>query len=490
MTPLRRASRFAFEVLLVALAILALAPRARADEAEARQLFKQGVELYDKKQYQAALAAFEGAYREKPSPGIKQNIGLCHKALGDPVAAATAFDEALDEGRGTLKPETRAAIELELGALSKVVGTVQLRVVGAADRRPLDDVAVVTVDGAPRPRAAWRRPIRLTPGIHVFTAHVDGFADPPQKKLSILAGSPVDATFELGAPTGMILIRPNVAGASIKIDGFLKGQGPWQGEIAAGPHRVEVSAPDFETAIADIVVTAGADVEYAIRLHRHGELPPPYEGPPARRPRDGAEKPPPQWTIVPMLVGAGVSYALSPALFEASPTRRGFGGASGGVRGGYRITRLFAIEIYGEVGAVGANYRLENTNRDTETTMTQWHLLPMIRFATNGKVRFTSGTGVGVHGVSVETLAPGVTGPTTTSSVARIQKGKGTGATWMVDAGLQIDVGTLFLEAAAFFDLHGVGAIRGDEPNVQNQRFFLGSPAVRVGGRIGLGIPF
>ena len=210
-----RIGRIARIVRLVALAIttaLVVASSARvasADEAAARQFFRKGVELYDRKQYEPALEQFRSAYAEKPSAGIKQNIGLCLKGLGRPVEAATAFDEALDEGEGTLKPDVRASMEQELAALSKQVATVRLKAISTADMQPLDKV-VVTVDGKALTPAQLRRPVRLEPGIHVFTAHSEGLADPPEKKLSILAGSPVDATFELGVPQGLLTIRPSV----------------------------------------------------------------------------------------------------------------------------------------------------------------------------------------------------------------------------------------------------------------------------------------
>ncbi|MEA2748264.1 MAG: hypothetical protein QOI41_2407, partial [Myxococcales bacterium] len=127
-------------------AFLVVAPTAHADEAAARAHFRKGVDLYDRKQYAAALESFRAAYAEKPSAGIKQNIGLSLKGLGQPIDAATAFDEALDEGEGTLKPEVRAAMEQELAALSKVVATVRLKVISAADKQPIENV-VVTVDG-------------------------------------------------------------------------------------------------------------------------------------------------------------------------------------------------------------------------------------------------------------------------------------------------------------------------------------------------------
>ena len=53
---------------------------------------------------------------------------------------------------------------------------------------------------------------------------------------------------------------------------------------------------------------------------------------------------------------------------------------------------------------------------------------------------------------------------------------------------MQADLGPVFLELAAFVNVHGVGAVRDDE--APEGRFFYASPATRGGLRAGLGIPF
>jgi hypothetical protein len=476
----RVARALALMTALLAAALVTMPARiARADEAAARQYFRKGVDLYDRKQYAPALESFRAAYTEKPSAGIKQNIGLCLKGLGRPIEAATAFDEALDEGEGTLKPEVRASMEQELAVLSRLVATVRLKVVAAADKRPLA-TAVVTVDGAALTSAALRRPVRLEPGIHVFTAQAEGFADPPEKKLSILAGSPVDATFELGVPQGLLTIRPNVPDADVQIDGALVGRGAWSGKLSAGPHRVTVSASEYQTTTADVVVSSGASVEYPMTLLRPGDLPPVYN-PPVRRP-------PPELKrryIVPMVAYEGQSLTLTQALGErATGMKRSLTGASIGVRAGYRVSRGVAFELLGNFGQTGATYALTNGAAESSTKVTHWELVPNLRFATTGPVRFTIATGFGVHDTNVSAEIHTATG---TFSMQNTYKGSGLSATWLVDLGLQIDIGAVFLEIAGNFDTYGVGTTRDD---TTNQRFFLASPSTRGALRVGLGFQF
>jgi len=469
-------------VCAVLLAALFAAPRAaHADDAAARQHFRHGVDLYDKKQYEPALVEFRAAYAEKSSPGIKQNIALCLKGLGRPIEAARAFDEALDEGEGTLKPEVRGAIAKELAELSKIVATVQLKTVSAADKTPFDTAKVtITVDGTALAPGALRRPVRLEPGIHVFTAHADGLADPPEKKLSILAGSPVDATFELGAASGLLTIRPNVDGATVQVDGLEVGHGVWSGKLTAGTHRVSVSAPTWNTTTADVVVSSGASVEYPITLLHPGDVPPEYNPPKQKPPQPVKTR-----YIVPAIAYGGEAFRLGTVLGEPpGGTKRSFAGGSLSVRGGYRVSRLFALEAYGEVGQLSESYTIGSAVTNSDTKLTHWQLTPVLRFSTTGPVRLTIGSGFGVHGfvadadIHISALSTG-----TNAS----HKGSGVSASWLADVGIQFDVGPIFLEAVVLGDVHGVGTVRDD---ATNERMLLSSPGTRIAVRAGLGISF
>ncbi|MCW5837383.1 MAG: tetratricopeptide repeat protein [Labilithrix sp.] len=484
-------------ILIVALTLLGAPRIALADEAAARAHFKKGIELYDKKQYAEALDAFQDAYKEKPSAGIKQNIALSLKGLGRLAEAATAFDEALDEGKDTLKPETRAAIERELAELSRSVATVRLSVV-TEDRRPVDD-AVISVQPAappgskaePLPAGAHRRPIRLTPGIYTFTARAPGYADPPEKKLALVSGAPVDATFlfaspggqgapPLGPNEGFLTVETNVPDASIRVDGVeLPQRGTFRGKVTAGAHRIEISSPGWKTTTLEANVPEGASVEQPVTLQAIGEAPPEYTAP--------AMKPPKPKKLYLAITGAidTVSYRLGVPLGEPAPygaRRSNFAGATVGGRAGYLVAKMFALELLAEVGAMQAKYKRSPTDDvESETNVVHWQLTPMARFVTPGKVRFTTGAGFGLHGLGVESklAQPGRT---------LTKKGTGVGFSFLVDAGMQADVGPLFLELAAFLNVHGVGPVRDD--SAPEGRFFYASPATRGGLRVGLGIPF
>ncbi len=485
---------------VLATATLFASVPAFADEAAARAHFKRGIELYDRKQYAEALFAFQDAYREKPSAGIKQNIALSLKALNRPAEAATALDEALDEGKDTLKPEKRAAIERELEELSKIIATVNLTAVSGADRRPVSNVVVTVLPAAAGSKPitltadALRRPIRLLPGLYTFTAHAPGFADPPEKRLALVSGAPVDAAFVMGgqgtasapaAPAlgpseGVLTLRSDVPDAVVRIDGVeVPQRGTFSGKVAVGTHHVEVSAPGRKTTVLDVNVVAGATIEQAVQLRAVGEAPAEYVAPPAKPVK------PKRASIVLTAALDTVSYRLGVPLGEPFPygTRRSnFGGASLGARGGYLVTKMLAVEGLLEVGAMGAKYRIKESDvLESHTTVVHWQLTPMLRFVTPGKVRFTAATGFGLHGLGVESkLAQ--------PPITVTKKGSGVGFSWVLDSGIQIETGPVFFELALFLNVHGTGPVRDDAP--PEDRFFYASPATRGGLRAGLGIPF
>ncbi|AKU98672.1 hypothetical protein AKJ09_05336 [Labilithrix luteola] len=472
--------------LLLLVAWFALERTAVADEALAREHFRKGVALYDKKAYQPALDEFEIAYREKPSPGIKQNIALCLKGLQKPVQAATAFDEALAEGKDTLKPDTRAAIEQELAELSKIVATIRLDVVTVGDRKPVADAEIsMGPDGsALSPIADWHRPIRVTPGIYVFRAHVPGYAEPPEKKLSLLAGSPVDAAFEV-TKSGAVTLRSDVPSTVIRVDGTEVGRGTWSGTLVAGPHKAEFAASGYPTTIVPIVVIAGASVDYPVVMARPADLPPYYYAAPTQPPPVSLKK----HYFVGMFSVDTETLRLSSALGELPEgRRRTFTGGSFGVRAGLRLSRFFAAELYADVGLATAKYQLPASNnngeslvaQESETRLSQFQVTPLLRFSTAGKVRFTTATGVGVHGNSISASL-------VQTFPSRVDKdGSSLTASWLMDAGIQFDLGSIFLEGAGFVDVNGIGSVRDSE----GHRLLLDSPAARLGARFGLGFSF
>lgn len=474
-------------MLVVLCALLCVTRLAHADDATARTLFREGVDLFDKKDYAAALQKFKAAYREKQSAGIKQNIGLCHKGLGEFVEATTAFDEALDEGQGTLKPDTKAAIKRELAELSTSVATVYIKVFDAEDMEEGQtaksiETAIVTVDTVQLPPGAVRRPVRLKDGIHTFAARVDGYTVPPEKKLALILGQPVEATFIVsrGPATGQgtLSIHASLEDAVIVLDGKEVGKGDWSGKIGAGNHKIEVKKEGYATTTVDVPVPAGASVDYPIELRRRGQAPALYD-PETRRPIKEKRA----YVVANLGLSTG-TLRLTQAAGEIDASTRRFTFPGLGLRGGYKFTRAFAIELHVELGGAKDSYSVRPSEPDVEASISHVQLTAMMRYMSLGHVRFMIGSGLGPSITTVETKFQKVT-----SSGAGTQtiKGSGFAFAWLLDLGMQFDVGPIFIEPALFVDVYGVGPTR--DPGTTD-RLLRSSPAARYGARFGLGFPF
>jgi tetratricopeptide (TPR) repeat protein len=84
------------------------------DLERAKAALEHGQKLYDTAKYDAALAAFEEAYRAYPVPDLHYNIGLCHERLGHPREAIAAFEAYL---AGKPDAPDRPSVEHRIGEL-------------------------------------------------------------------------------------------------------------------------------------------------------------------------------------------------------------------------------------------------------------------------------------------------------------------------------------------------------------------------------------
>jgi hypothetical protein len=82
----------------LALASTVAAFPARGDDvAEAKARFRRGVELYQERRWQEAIAEFEAAYRLKPHGAIHFNLAQCRERLDDWPGAVRSYQDYLRE---------------------------------------------------------------------------------------------------------------------------------------------------------------------------------------------------------------------------------------------------------------------------------------------------------------------------------------------------------------------------------------------------------
>src|SRR6266498_5895572 len=70
--------RFGWSIALMCI----LATSALADKTQAKVLFREATQHYKLREFDAALEAFKGAYRNFEDPVFLYNIAQCHRQLG------------------------------------------------------------------------------------------------------------------------------------------------------------------------------------------------------------------------------------------------------------------------------------------------------------------------------------------------------------------------------------------------------------------------
>lgn len=236
------AARRVLAPLLVAFVVQG-ATLARAQEDEARALFRRGAAAYADERYPEALEAFEASYRAREVPVVLFNLAQTLRALDRPAEAIEAYrrylrtDASLDEDR-------RAAVDAVIAELAPRVSFVRLEV--------FPDGADVGVDGRSLGRAPFEDPVAIDPGERRFEATADGHVA-ATRTVTLAVGE--RATLRLAlreeAPSGTLRLRANVAGASVVVDeeprGVTLGAEPLELRLSIGRHELTVDAEGHRT---------------------------------------------------------------------------------------------------------------------------------------------------------------------------------------------------------------------------------------------------
>ncbi len=185
---------------LVAALVVSLAPAAvvvtpspafAQDEATlkaARARFQEGVDYYDKGQYEAARAAFKQAYALKQHPAVLLNLAQSSLKSGHPVEAAKFFDKYVKD----TDPAANKKGEAQKGLTDSLARIGRLNIMAAPGSK-------VTVDGQPVGTTPLSAPVDVEPGQHIVHATApDG--SQLEQKFTVAGGQTLPA--QLGAVVG------------------------------------------------------------------------------------------------------------------------------------------------------------------------------------------------------------------------------------------------------------------------------------------------
>lgn len=286
-----KARAWAMAVALCFAPTLALAQTAAptaAARSEAQQAHRRGLALFDRKQHAEALTEFERAYAAAPTFRILYNIGLCHAALGDTLAAVDAFSAYLREAGDKLPADRRSQVESEIARLTQQLAKLSLTVDEAG--------ADVSLDAQELGRGPFTRELRLNAGTHsVSVRSSDGTLK--TQSVSLPAGSEQQLHFQsprtvatpsapLSAPSPRAERREvpwlawgitGALGAATAVTGALalsahadekdvqRRQGIQADELESARNKVENLALATDILLASTVLAAGASLYLTLR---------------------------------------------------------------------------------------------------------------------------------------------------------------------------------------------------------------------------------
>lgn len=122
---------------------------------DARETFRQGVELYNEGKFDEAAKSFEQAYKLKPTYKLLFNIGQAYAAAKKYALAIQAFERYLVDGGDNVTDDRRDEVLREIGKLRPLVGFL------AVDGR---EGLTVRVDGVDRGQTPLKSKVMLTVG--------------------------------------------------------------------------------------------------------------------------------------------------------------------------------------------------------------------------------------------------------------------------------------------------------------------------------------
>ena len=152
-----------------------------------RREFAVGAAALEDGRASEALAHFERAYALFPHYSTWYNIGLAHRALGQPVDAVGAFQKYLEQGGTAVARGRRDMVEGLIRESRQKIATVRVATV------PAD--AAVTIDGK---AVDGGGPHPLNPGEHAIDVTAPGFVA-ARKTVQLAASSSVVVQVELEA---------------------------------------------------------------------------------------------------------------------------------------------------------------------------------------------------------------------------------------------------------------------------------------------------
>jgi len=200
--------------LLVALAPATLPVSAFAqatDETttkEARARFQEGVDLFDRGQFEQARAKFVQAYALRKHPAVLLNLAQSSLRAGHPLEAVKTFQQFLRDS-ATVTPQQRETVDKGMAEARTKLGRLEISAPTAAE---------LSVDGTVVGVAPLSEPVDVEAGMHTVKAKMtDGTTDSKSvganagEKVQVRLGATVPPVAPVPTPPGPTTATPPTA---------------------------------------------------------------------------------------------------------------------------------------------------------------------------------------------------------------------------------------------------------------------------------------
>lgn len=185
--PMMKTSRAAVALLLASFLSTSVPIRAYAEDdpvtAQARARFKEGVDAYDKGQYEVARLAFLQAYTLKKHPSVLLNLAQSTAKAGRTLEAARYFQQFLREPGTT--PQQQRDAEGGLAEVRQRLGRIAIEA-PSGEEITLDDTDHLGT-------APFNDAFDVEPGVHTLKSSSGQIV-----RVTAVAGQKVQAKFESG----------------------------------------------------------------------------------------------------------------------------------------------------------------------------------------------------------------------------------------------------------------------------------------------------
>lgn len=226
--------------------------------AEARQRYQRGIDLFEERNYDAAMAEFLRAYELTRNPAVLFNISATHELTGHFVEALDAMLDYERRAPPATVQQRRADVDAALGRLRSRIGTIVIRFEAAG----LD----VRIDGLQRPPSSGNTEIRVAAGRHRVSLAAPHY-QPREAEFDVSGGSTIVISEPLVPERAFMAVECNVPGAEVLVDGRSLASTPVTSPLPVpeGSHHVVVRRAGYTTYETDVnSVGAGARVNASL----------------------------------------------------------------------------------------------------------------------------------------------------------------------------------------------------------------------------------